>query len=297
MKGLTGLKTLGRDEVMSLVDHASSLRDRIDAGAPPEPVLGNRVVTNLFFEPSTRTRLSFDLAAQRLGAHVLTFDPATSSTIKGESLRDTGLTVAAMGTDIMVVRHQEEGVPDLLAGWTGLPVVNAGDGANEHPTQALLDVVTLLRRFGRLEGLRVGIVGDIAHSRVAGSLMHAFPTLGMDLRLLAPERWLPRSTALPTATDLDPMLGDLDVVYLLRVQAERGAQATDDYVRRFQIDTVRSSRLPEHAVIMHPGPMNRGVEISEEVADGPRSLVTEQVRNGVPTRMAVLSSVAGAVAR
>jgi len=295
MKGLTGLRTLGRDELTHLITHASRLRDQIDAGAPSGPALAGRVMTNLFFEPSTRTRLSFDLAAQRLGAHVLTFDPSTSSTLKGESLRDSVLTVAAMGTDIMVVRHHEEGVPELVSGWTGLPVINAGDGTNEHPTQALLDAVTMLRHFGRIEGLRVGIVGDIAHSRVAGSLIHSLPTLGADLHLVAPQSWLPRQTSLPATTDLDSLLGDLDVVYLLRVQAERGAEAAADYVESFRLDTTRSSRLPEHAVVMHPGPMNRGVEISDEVADGPRSLVTEQVRNGVPTRMAVLAAVSGVV--
>jgi aspartate carbamoyltransferase catalytic subunit len=172
-------------------------------------------------------------------------------------------------------------------------VVNAGDGANEHPTQALLDALTIKRHFGRLEGLRAGIVGDIAHSRVAGSLIHALPALGLDLTLVGPEAWLPPVGHLRATSDLEGELPGLDIVYLLRVQTERGGEISDDYIDRFRMDTRRSALLPEDAVIMHPGPMNRGVEIAEAVADSPRSLIIEQVRNGVPTRMAVLASLGG----
>ena len=265
----------------------------LEAGQDHRSILAGRTVALAFFEPSTRTRLSFDLAAQRLGAHVLTFNPGTSSTTKGETLRDTVLTIGAIGADIVVVRHSEEGVPELVEGWTGLPVVNAGDGANEHPTQALLDALTIRRHFGRLEGLRVGIVGDIAHSRVAGSLIHALPALGLEVTLVAPGDWLPPAGQLRVTSDLDEELPGLDIVYLLRVQTERGGEISDDYIDRFQMDTRRSALLPEAAVIMHPGPMNRGVEIAEAVADSPRSLIIEQVRNGVPTRMAVLASLGG----
>lgn len=250
-------------------------------------------MANLFFEPSTRTRLSFDLAAQRLGAKVLTSDPETSSVIKGESLQDTVVTVAAIGAEILVIRHRENGVPQAVAEWTGLPVVNAGDGTNEHPTQALLDIVTLKRRFGSLSGLVVGIVGDIAHSRVAGSLSHALPALGADVRLIAPAAWLPEETTLATTDDLDSALAELDVVYLLRVQTERGGVIEEGYIDRFGMNQSRAARLHEGAVIMHPGPINRGVELTDEIADSPRSLITEQVRNGVPTRMAVLGSLVG----
>lgn len=291
MKGFIGIRGLGRSDLETLIDESSALRRALDEGEPVERDLDRVCVANLFFEPSTRTRLSFDLAAQRLGAHVITLFPETSSSSKGESLRDTSLTVAGIGADVLIVRHGEEGVPQSVAEWTGLPVVNAGDGAGEHPTQALLDAVTLRRRFGDLEGLRMAIVGDISHSRVAGSLIHAMPTLGVRLTLVGPEKWLPADPTFPSSTDLDSILSEVDVLYLLRVQTERGGVIDDDYVARFGVDATRASRLSEEAVVMHPGPLNRGVEISDEVAESARSLVTEQVRNGVPTRMAVLRSL------
>ena len=293
MKTLTSLRSLGRSDLEALVDASDGFRRGLEAGQDHRSLLAGRTVALAFFEPSTRTRLSFDLAAQRLGAHVITFNPATSSTTKGETLRDTALTIGAIGADIVVVRHSEERVPELVEGWTGLPVINAGDGANEHPTQALLDAVTIKRHFGRLEGLRVGIVGDIAHSRVAGSLIHALPALGLEVTLVAPRDWLPSAGHLRATSDLEGELPGLDIVYMLRVQTERGGVISDDYIDRFQMDTRRSALLPEDAVLMHPGPMNRGVEIAETVADSPRSLIIEQVRNGVPTRMAVLASLGG----
>jgi len=291
MKSFTAIQGMGSSDIEALVDAASGLRDSLDMGDRVEQALDGRCVANLFFEPSTRTRLSFDLAAQRLGAHVLTLFPETSSSLKGESLQDTAITVAGIGADVLVVRHKDDGVPQMVAEWTGLPVVNAGDGAHEHPTQALVDLVTLKRRFGSLSGLRVGIVGDIAHSRVAGSLNHGLPALGADLRLIAPEKWLPTETNLATTDDLDSVVSDLDVVYLLRVQTERGGLIDEDYVNRFGMDSDRAARLHDGAVIMHPGPINRGVELTNEVADSPRSLIVEQVRNGVPARMAVLRTL------
>lgn len=292
MKTFTGLRGIGRSEIERLVTEASQTRDALDSGASIEKSLEGRCVANLFFEPSTRTRLSFDLAAQRLGGHVLTFFPETSSSLKGESLHDTVLTVAEIGAEVLVVRHKEEGVPEKVGEWTGLPVVNAGDGTNEHPTQALVDLVTLKRRFGSLSGLRVGIVGDIAHSRVAGSLVHGMVPMGIEVVLVGPGEWLPHEYPVPISNDLDSTLPHLDVVYLLRVQTERGGVIADDYVSRFQMDGRRAADLGEHAVIMHPGPINRGVELTDEVADSPRSLINEQVRNGVPTRMVVLHSLA-----
>jgi aspartate carbamoyltransferase catalytic subunit len=291
MKSLISIRTLGRGDLEALIDDASNLRESLDSGESVDRSLDGVCVANLFYEPSTRTRFSFDLAAQRLGAHVLTYFPETSSSTKGESLHDTALTVASIGADILVVRHSQEGAPQLVAEWTGRAVVNAGDGAGEHPTQALLDAVTLTRHFVALEGLRMAIVGDIAHSRVAGSLVHAMPALGVDVTLVGPERWLPADAPVATSTDLDGTIGDVDVVYLLRVQQERGGVIDDDYRVRFGFDESRAARLKGDAVIMHPGPINRGVEISGEVADSPRSLITEQVRNGVPTRMAVLRSL------
>lgn len=293
MKSLITVRELGPDELRKIMSEASALRDLLERGQHPAPTLEGRCVANIFFEPSTRTRLSFELAAKRLGAHVLTHNPATSSTTKGESLRDTVLTVAAIGADVMVVRHVDDGLPQQVADWTGLAVVNGGDGTNEHPTQALLDAVTLSRHFESLHGLRAGIVGDIAHSRVAGSLVHVLPRLGIDLTLIAPDTWLPAGTSHQTTNDLDDVISQLDIVYLLRVQTERGGRITDTYIGKFQLDEPRMSRMSPDAVILHPGPMNRGVEISDAVAESPRSLVTEQVRNGVPTRMAVLQALEG----
>lgn len=291
MKGLLSVRAVGRNDLEALIDEAARLRGCLEVGEPIERDLDGVCVANLFFEPSTRTRLSFDLAAQRLGAYVLTFLPETSSSMKGESLHDTALTIAAMGADILVVRHSEEGAPQAVADWTGLAVVNAGDGAGEHPTQALVDAVTLRRHFGRLEGMKMAIVGDVTHSRVANSLIHAMPTLGVDVTLVGPERWLPSDAPVRTSTDLDGMLGDIDVAYLLRVQQERGGVIDDDYLEGFSVDEKRAARLRDDAVVMHPGPINRGVEISDQVAESPRSLITEQVRNGVPTRMAILRSL------
>lgn len=293
MKHLLSVKTLGRSELETLVDSALRYRHAIDSGEPIDPLLESRCVANVFFEPSTRTRLSFDLAAQRLGAHVLTFNPGTSSTAKGETLRDTVETIAAIGADIIVIRHAEDGLPQVVAEWTGLPIVNAGDGRNEHPTQALVDATTLLRHFGSTDGLRMLIVGDLANSRVANSLIHAMPLLGIDLTLVGPSEWLPTETTLPTTSDLEGALAGTDVVYLLRVQTERGGEITRGYIEDYQLDRARLGMLDERAVIMHAGPMNRGVEISEDVADSPRTLATEQVRNGVPARMAVLAGLAG----
>lgn len=294
MKTFTSISGHGRSDLESLITEAVELRARLDRGDAAPRSLDNRCVANMFFEPSTRTRLSFDLAAQRLGAHVVTFDPEQSSTSKGESLRDTSLTIAAIGADILVVRHSEVGIPQAIGEWTGLPVINAGDGVSEHPTQALLDAVTLRRHFGDLSGLRMAVVGDIAHSRVAGSLIHAMPVLGVELMLVGPARWLPSDTPANTSESLDEVIGEVDVLYLLRVQTERGGVIDEDYIRRFGLDADRASRMAERAVVMHAGPINRGVEISDQVAESPRSLITEQVRNGVPTRMAVLNALAEA---
>lgn len=292
MKTFTAIRGLGRADLETLVSAGVAMRSSLDRGLSQPRSLEDRCVANLFFEPSTRTRLSFDLAAQRLGAYVVTLDPESSSTVKGESLRDTVMTVAGIGADILVVRHGEAGTPQTISDWTGLPVINAGDGVGEHPTQALLDAVTLQRRFETLDGLRMAIVGDVVHSRVAGSLIHAMPTLGVDLTLVAPPHWLPADPAVRCLTDLDEVLAATDVLYLLRVQTERGGVIDDAYVSRYGLDATRASRMKEDSVVMHAGPLNRGVEISDEVAESPRSLIAEQVRNGVPTRMAVLHALA-----
>lgn len=291
MKSFLEAGSLGRGGLETLVDEGSRIRDRLDAFEWDGRPLAGRTVANLFFEPSTRTRLSFDLAAQRLGAHVLTFNPANSSVAKGESLRDTAETVSAIGADVLVVRHSRDRAPAEVAEWTGNAVVNAGDGMNEHPTQAVVDLLTMRRRFGRLEDLNIAIVGDIAHSRVANSLMAALDPVGANVTLAGPSHWLPDRDDLPMVPSIDGVLESSDVVYLLRVQTERGGHIDQPYIDRFQMNEDRLTKMKPAAVIMHPGPINRNVEVSDTVADSARSLIGEQVRNGVPARMAVLGAL------
>lgn len=292
MKALLGIRGMGAAELERLVHRARHHATLLPGGRTAEKSLVNITVGMLFFEPSTRTRLSFELASRRLAGEVVIFDPDQSSMSKGETVQDTVLTVAAIGLDVLVVRHREVGMPERIHGWTGRPVINAGDGISEHPTQAIADCVTLLERFGTLAGLRVGVVGDVLHSRVAGSLLHALPLFGAEIVLVGPEGLLPE-TEHPTTTDLDEVIETLDVLYLLRLQRERGAVADAGYERGYQLDEGRATRMKPDAVVMHPGPINRGVEIAASVADGPRSLILRQVTNGVPARMAALEAVAG----
>jgi aspartate carbamoyltransferase catalytic subunit len=295
VKHLLSIDGMTRPELEELLDLGDRFVEVLERDIPKVPTLQGKTVATMFFEPSTRTRLSFERAARALSADVLSFSPGTSSVTKGESLKDTALTLKAMGADLMVVRHQATGAAHRVAQWAEIPVVNGGDGAHQHPTQALLDALTLRRHFGKLDGLRVGIVGDIRHSRVARSNLQAFSTLGATVILVAPPTLLPLdTTGWPgeTATDLDAVIGDLDVVYLLRIQSERGGgsgfTSLPEYVRRFGLDERRFRLLSDDAVIMHPGPMNRGVEIAPHVADHVRTLILDQVRNGVAARMAVL---------
>ncbi|HDH03158.1 MAG TPA: aspartate carbamoyltransferase catalytic subunit, partial [Actinobacteria bacterium] len=267
----------------------------LDRPIPRVPALQGKTVAHVFYESSTRTRLSFERAAKALSADVMNFAPGGSSVSKGESLKDTVLTLKAMGPDLMVVRHGSAGAPTRVAAWTGLPVVNAGDGAHQHPTQAMLDSLTIRRRFGKLDNLRIGIVGDIRHSRVARSNVAAFTTLGADVVLVAPRTLLPvdsREWPVTLSESLDEVIGDLDVVYLLRIQAERGGASVfpslPEYVSRFGLTNRRFAAMNPEAVVMHPGPMNRGIEIADSVADDERALVLDQVANGVAARMAVL---------
>jgi aspartate carbamoyltransferase catalytic subunit len=264
------------------------------------PTLRGRTVVNLFYEDSTRTRLSFEAAAKRLSADVLNFSAKGSSVSKGESLKDTALTLQAMGADAVVVRHPASGAPYQLAGWVDGSVLNAGDGTHEHPTQALLDAYTMRSRLGRLDGLNVAIVGDVLHSRVARSNVLLLSTLGAKVTLVGPPTLLPvgvSSWAAATSYDLDAVLPESDVVMMLRVQRERMGDSffpsAREYARRYGLDAARLRRLPEHAIVMHPGPMNRGMEIAPEVADSPRSTIVEQVANGVSVRMAVLYLLLG----
>jgi aspartate carbamoyltransferase catalytic subunit len=299
MSGLLELRGTDRGRLDDLLDRAEIYAKQVASREPPSAELNGWTVATAFFEPSTRTRLSFEMAADQVGARVMTFTPETSSTAKGESLKDTMLTLTAIGADVLVVRHGARGVPGLVEGWTGVPVINAGDGRGEHPTQALADALTLRQHFGSLSGLRMGIVGDVRNSRVARSLLWSLPVLGVEITLIGPGPLLPEANpwAAGMGTDLDVALPDLDVVYMLRMQLERGAAAglpgLTGYPGRYGLSDERMERLSADAVVMHPGPINRGVELGNRAADGPRSLVLDQVRNGVPMRMAVLADCAG----
>jgi aspartate carbamoyltransferase catalytic subunit len=267
------------------------------------PTLRGRTVVNLFYEDSTRTRISFEAAAKRLSADVINFSAKGSSVSKGESLKDTALTLQAMGADAVVIRHSASGAPHRLSSWIDGSVINAGDGTHEHPTQALLDAYTMRSRLGRLDGLKVAIVGDVLHSRVARSNVLLLTTLGASVTLVGPPTLIPVdiAAALSPATkvsyDLDSVLPEMDVVMMLRVQTERMQDSyfpsAREYSRRYGLDLARMRKLPEHAIVMHPGPMNRGMEITPEVADSSRSTIVEQVANGVSARMAVLYLLLG----
>jgi len=291
---------LSRDDALLILDTADELAQLADRPIKKLPTLRGRTVVNLFFEDSTRTRISFEAAAKRLSADVINFSAKGSSVAKGESLKDTALTLEAMGADAVVIRHSASGAPHRLAGWVHGSVLNAGDGSHEHPTQALLDAFTMRRRLGRLDGLAVTIVGDVLHSRVARSNVLLLSTLGADVTLVAPPTLLPYGVGVwPCATgyDLDAVLPKSDVVMMLRVQQERMTAAyfpsVREYSRRYGLDARRMAMLPEHALVMHPGPMNRGVEIAADVADSGRSTIVEQVTNGVTVRMAVLYLLLG----
>ncbi|MEJ7773925.1 MAG: aspartate carbamoyltransferase catalytic subunit [Nocardioidaceae bacterium] len=288
---------LTRDDAVEILDTAAELLSLADRPIKKLPTLRGRTVVNLFFEDSTRTRISFEAAAKRLSADVINFAAKGSSVSKGESLKDTALTLEAMGADAVVIRHGSSGAPHRLAtsGWVRSCVVNAGDGTHEHPTQALLDAFTLRRHLGDLEGRRVTIVGDVLHSRVARSNALLLSTLGAEVTLVAPPTLLPVGVStwpVQTSYDLDGALDKSDAVMMLRVQSERMNDAffpsAREYSRRYGLDDRRFARLPDHAIVMHPGPMNRGMEISATVADSARSVIVEQVTNGVAVRMAVL---------
>jgi aspartate carbamoyltransferase catalytic subunit len=298
---------LSRGDALLILDTAEELANLADRPIKKLPTLRGRTVVNLFYEDSTRTRISFEAAAKRLSADVINFSAKGSSVAKGESLKDTALTLEAMGADAVVIRHGASGAAHRLAGWVRGSVLNAGDGTHEHPTQALLDAFTIRRRLREagargtgLDGLRVTIVGDVLHSRVARSNVLLLSTLGAEVTLAAPPTLLPLAVgSWPCAVsyDLDSELPKSDVVMMLRVQQERMTAAyfpsVREYSRRYGLDAARMARLPGHAIVMHPGPMNRGVEIAAEVADSVRSTIVEQVANGVTTRMAVLYLLLG----
>ncbi|MGV8896538.1 MAG: aspartate carbamoyltransferase catalytic subunit [Rhodoglobus sp.] len=305
MKHLLSTKDVSRDEAIAILDIAEDMADVAHREVKKLPTLRGKTVVNLFFEDSTRTRVSFEVAAKRLSADVINFSAKGSSVSKGESLKDTAQTLAAMGADAVVIRHGASGAPRVLAdsGWIDAGIVNAGDGTHEHPTQALLDAFTIRKRLhaaasrGRgLDGVSVAIVGDILHSRVARSNLWLLTTLGASVQLVAPATLLPVSMAGWPATvtfDLDAAVdAGPDVVMMLRIQAERMNAAffpnAREYSKQWGLDDERVGRLPAASIVMHPGPMNRGLEISSGAADSAQSTVLEQVANGVSIRMAVL---------
>jgi aspartate carbamoyltransferase catalytic subunit len=309
VRHLLSISDLDREGILEIMRLSDAFAEVSQRPIPKVPALRGRTVATVFMEPSTRTRLSFETAAKRLSADVMTFTAATSAAVKGESLRDTVETIDAMGIDAMIVRHQASGAPLRVTDWIGASVINAGDGTHEHPTQALLDCYTIRealteRRDGEvpsdLTGLRIAIVGDIKHSRVARSNVLAFSALGAEVVLVGPRTLLPASLdgwPVTASGNLDEVLGDLDVVYLLRIQSERLGEvllpSLDEYHWRFGLTRARAEALKPDAIVMHPGPMIRGVEIAPEVADLPATLVTRQVRNGVLVRMAVLFHLLG----
>jgi aspartate carbamoyltransferase catalytic subunit len=295
---LLGIEPLSPQDITSLLDQARAFEEVCER---PEikivPALRKRLIVNLFFENSTRTRNSFEIAEKRLSAEIINFDADTSSLSKGETLIDTALNLESMHPDLIVMRHSAPGAHALLARHMKASIVNAGDGAHEHPTQALLDAYTLRKRFGRLEGLRIAIVGDIRNSRVVRSNLWLLTKMGAHVTLVAPPTLLPpglRDTwpGITLSNDLDATLPSQDAVMMLRCQFERGTGSfipgQGEYARFFQLNAARMRKCKPDVAVLHPGPINRGVEITSEVADGPNSLILQQVTNGVPVRMAVL---------
>ncbi len=298
---LLSIADLDRDEIEELLRVTDTFVEVGRRPIPKVPALRGRTVVMLFFEDSTRTRLSFETAAKRLSADTMSFSVSSSSLNKGESVRDTIETIEAMGIDAVVVRHKSSGVPAQIARWTSASVINAGDGWHQHPTQALLDAYTARSHLGSLEGRRIALVGDIKHSRVARSNIEIFTALGAQVTLVAPRTLLPASLSawpVQVSQDLDAVLPTVDVCYLLRMQQERMTEALvpslREYTSTYGLTSARADRMADDAIIMHPGPMNRGVEIASEVADRPSAVITEQVANGVAVRSAVLFTLLGA---
>ncbi len=294
-KDLLGLEGLSADEILRVLDTARGFQEISTRSIKKAPALRGKVVLNLFFEPSTRTKASFSLAAQRLSADLVDIAKDASSTVKGETLVDTGRNLQAMGVDIVIVRHQQAGAPALLARSLDACVINAGDGTHEHPTQGLLDIFTMREKFGDLSGKKIALVGDITHSRVARSNIWGLRKLGAEVGLIGPRTLIPgafKDMGVSIHHHLDEVLDHFDVFNILRIQMERQQKGLFPSVREYNylygIDSDRLSRMKPGVLIMHPGPINRGVEITQEVADGSNSVILRQVTNGLAVRMAVL---------
>jgi len=299
-RGLLGIEDLDRDDIEKILDTAIKMKEIGERDVKKVPTLRGRTIINLFFESSTRTRTSFEIAGKRLSADVVNFSPSSSSLTKSESILDTAKTLDAMDPDAVVIRHKVSGVPKRIADELDAPVINAGDGAHEHPTQALLDMMTVLEEKGRLDGLTVTIIGDIAHSRVARSNIYGFRKMGAEVRVAGPPTMLPaqvESLGVKAFTSLREALDGADVVMALRIQTERLTGAAfptiREYSSTFGLDRQKMRFAKDDAIVMHPGPVNRGVELSHDLADRRPSVILDQVRNGVALRMAVLYLLAG----
>jgi len=299
-KDLLTIRELESDEIHLVLDTAESMKEIASRDIKKVPALRGKTLINLFYEPSTRTRTSFEIAGKWLSADVINISTTVSSVTKGESLLDTGKTLQAMRPDVVVIRHPVPGAPKILADCLQASIINAGDGAHEHPTQALLDLLTIRERLGRLKNLKVAIVGDISHSRVARSGIQAMRKVGMEVRVAGPATLLPRhpeQLGTQVTTDVEAAIADADVIMMLRIQRERQGPtllpSLREYSRLFGLTVERVKKAREGVLIMHPGPLNRGVEIAPEVADGPYSLILDQVTNGVAIRMALLYLLTG----
>jgi len=299
-KDFLGLYDVSAEEINQILDTAVAMKDILTRTVKKVPTLRGKTVINLFYEPSTRTKFSFNLAAKRLSADVMSISKSSSSIAKGESLLDTAKTMEVMGADVVVIRHSAPGAAKFLADNISASVLNAGDGAHAHPTQALLDIYSIKEKLGEIAGLKVLIVGDIAHSRVARSNIWGLNKLGAEVAVAGPQTLIPREIekmGVKVYSDLDQALENVDVVNILRIQMERQERGLFPSIREYReiygMNAERLERIGKKAMIMHPGPMNRGIEIESSVADSPQSVITEQVKNGVAIRMALLYLLAG----
>ncbi len=299
-KDLLGIRDLSREEILLILDTADSFLEVSTREIKKVPTLRGKTIVNLFYEASTRTRTSFEIAGKRLSADTINISVATSSVVKGETLIDTARNLEAMNPDVIVIRHSAAGAPHLLAGMVKQSVINAGDGAHEHPTQALLDMMTIRAKKGRLENIRVAIIGDIAHSRVARSNIYGLKRMGAEVTVAGPATMLPRDMermGVRVLSSVEAALDGADVVMMLRIQTERQHQnifpSLREYAQRFCLTRKNISRAKPDVLVMHPGPINRGVEIAPDIADGPFSVILDQVTNGVAVRMALLYLLAG----
>ncbi|MDH4226268.1 MAG: aspartate carbamoyltransferase catalytic subunit [Deltaproteobacteria bacterium] len=301
-KDILGIEDLAKDEIEALLSTAESFKDVSKREIKKVPTLRGKTVINLFYESSTRTRTSFEIAAKRMSADAVNISVATSSVKKGETLKDTAKNLEAMNPDCIVIRHASSGAPHLIAKYVKCAVVNAGDGAHEHPSQALLDMLTVRDRLGRLDGLNVLIAGDIAHSRVARSNIHGFTKMGSKVTVCAPPTMMPKGIeklGCEATHDFQGAIKNADVIMMLRIQLERQEEALfssgREYSKVYGLDAAKLKNAKKDVVIMHPGPVNRGLEISNDVADGPWSLILDQVNNGVAVRMAMFYLLLGGV--